>query len=192
MFKDIEIREALIEKLNKENKSHYYRLINELVVCDGDARVDIAVANGKLCGYEIKSDKDTLYRLPRQVEAYNRTFDKITIVVGEKYESKVINEIPEWWGIEVAYENKFKHVSFRKVRASKMNKEVDAIAILQLLWKDEILELLRKKNIKGLSSKNRRKLRDIAAQNISLKELKDYTREILKSREGWRADQPQE
>lgn len=188
MLKDIDIRATLIKKLEKENKGHPYRLLNEFAVCDGDARVDIAVANGKLCGYEIKSDKDTLDRLPKQVECYSKTFDKVVIIVGEKYELKVLEQIPDWWGVEVAYRNRFKNISFRKVRKPKVNKDIDAKAILELLWRDELLELLKNEGFTGLSNKNRRKLRDIAAAAIPLSDLKDYTRETLKFREGWRAD----
>lgn len=188
MLKDIDIRNALIKKLNKDNDGHSFRLITELAVCDGDARVDIAVANGKLYGYEIKSDKDTLVRLPRQKEAYCKTFDKIIIIIGEKFEERILNEIPEWWGVQVAYKNKFDNVSFRTIRSPKLNKQIESKAILELLWREEILTLLKQKGLKGLSSKNRRKLRDIASETIPLKELQDYTRETLKFREGWRSD----
>ncbi len=188
MLKDYEIREALTKKLHKENNGHSYRLINELAVCDGDARVDIAIANGRLCGYEIKSDMDTLERLPRQIIAYNKTFDKIVIIVGEKYADKIEKVVPEWWGIEVAYENRFNNISFRPIRRAKINREVEPKSILELLWREEVFKLLKDNGVKGISSKNRRKLRDIAVKTISLRDLKNYTRETLKFREGWRAD----
>lgn len=188
MLNDKEIRERLIKKLNKINSRHEYRIINELGICDGNARVDIAVANGRLCGYEIKSDKDTLERLPSQIEAYNKTFDKITIVVGKKFEDKIQNYIPEFWGIEVAYINKIGNISIKRLRAAKLNKNIESKAILELLWKDELKELLLKHGIKTTSNKNRRKLRDIAESSISLKEIKDFTRETIKIREGWRVD----
>lgn len=188
MLSDIEIREALIKKLNMQNKNHDYRLLNELCVCDGEARVDIAVINGKFCGYEIKSDKDTLDRLPKQIESYNKIFDNMTIIVGIKYEKKIIASIPEWWGIKVAYKNKFKGISFKNIRRCKVNKDVDAMTVLELLWKEELLLLLKNKGLRGLSNKNRRKLRDIAVENIPLKEIKDYTKKVLKTRKDWRVD----
>lgn len=54
MLKDNDIRVTLIDELNRINAQHDYRIIEELAVCDGEARVDVAVANGRLCGYEIK------------------------------------------------------------------------------------------------------------------------------------------
>lgn len=188
MLKDKDIRIALVEEIIKLNKNNNYRIVEELAVCDGDARVDVALINGKLCGYEIKSDRDTLERLPNQVNAYNKTFDMITIVVGEKYQDTILEEVPSWWGIKVAYKNKSDKVNIKDIRIADLNKEVDVHSILELLWKDEILNLLKYKGIKGLSNKNRRKLRDIAVKTISPYELKEYTREILKTREGWRAD----
>lgn len=59
MLKDNDMRAVLINELNRTNTCDY-RVIEELAVCDGDARVDVAVANDRLCGYEIKSDADTV------------------------------------------------------------------------------------------------------------------------------------
>lgn len=193
MLKDFEIRQKMLERLDKQLIAHPGRIIPELAVCDGNARVDIAVANGKLQGYEIKSDKDTLDRLPGQVESYNKTFDTMSIVVGKKYEDKVIEFIPDWWGILVADYYKNGKVRIVEKRKAKINKEVEARALLELLWKEEILDFLKERDFKGLSNKNRRKLRDIvieaiSQENIKFEELKVYTREMLKYRKGWRAD----
>ncbi len=186
MLNDKLIREAIISNIKKENKNHEYRLINELTICDGDARVDIAVANGRLCGYEIKSDVDTLERLPKQIEYYSTTFDKMTIVVGEKYNEKILCSVPEWWGIKVAYLNRFGNVSVKNIRPAKVNKNLDAYRITQLLWKEELQCLLRENNIKVTSNMSRLKLRDIASTSISLNTIKKYTLQIIKFRENWR------
>lgn len=65
-----------------------------MAVCDGVSRIDIAVANGNLCGYEIKSDADTSDRLSSQSESYCKTFDKMFIVAGEKYRDAIYEYIP--------------------------------------------------------------------------------------------------
>lgn len=186
MLNDKEIRKAMIDNLNKVNVGHEFRIINELGICDGSARVDIALANGKLCGYEIKSDMDTLERLSGQIEEYNKTFDKITIVVGNKFKDKIESYVPEFWGIEVAYRNKFGNISIKRLRSARLNKNIESRALLELLWKEELKELLSIHGVKGISNKNKRKLRDIAIETIPLKEIKNFTRETLKIREGWR------
>lgn len=62
---DLIIREALKRLLeNRHAKDKKVRIIEELGVHHGTARIDIAVVNGIMHGYEIKSDQDTLQRLP--------------------------------------------------------------------------------------------------------------------------------
>lgn len=188
MLNDKEIRDTLLLQIKKENLKHECRIINEMGICNGDARVDIAVANGRLCGYEIKSDIDTLDRLSNQIDAYNKTFDKITIVVGRKYENKIVSIVPAFWGIKVAYNNKFDKVSIKNIRSAKINRNTNVNSLLELLWKDELYKFLKDNGIKGISKKNVKQLRDIALETISPKLIKEYTLDIIKHRENWRVD----
>ena len=185
MLKDNDMRTTLIDELNKINAKHDYRIVEELAVCDGEARVDVAVANGKLCGYEIKSDADTLERLPLQQKCYDKTFDMVSIVVGEKFKDKIEEYIPEYWGIYIVWEFKGEY-RIRKKRNAKINKNIEAISLLELLWKEELISLLKKAGVKGISGKNRRILRQIILEKFSLKQIRDYTRETIKYRENWR------
>lgn len=186
MLRDYDIRMTLIKELNRINAQHDYRIIEELAVCDGEARVDIAVANGKLCGYEIKSDADTLERLALQQKCYDKTFDTVFIVVGEKFKDKIIDYIPNYWGIYIVSEYS-DGCKIRKKRDAKANKNIEAEALLELLWREEIVSLLRSAGIKGLSGKNRRVLRKVALENVSLRDIKNFTRESIKNRVNWRA-----
>ena len=69
-MRDIDVRTVLAAEVARRYKGDADTLIiHELGVCSGDARIDLAVVNGKLHGYEIKSDADTLKRLPAQAEA---------------------------------------------------------------------------------------------------------------------------
>lgn len=189
-IKDADIRRSLLKTIEKANEGSTYRVLPELAVCDGDARVDIAVANGKLCGYEIKSDADTLERLEVQKQCYNRTFDKVYIVIGKKFENEIRERVPEWWGIYVAtIEGRQRVVNIRKERQAAPNPKVDAKALLELLWAEELRSLLKKYEIKGTSGKNRRILRSIAFDKIPYEDIRHYARETLKSRSIWRPDQ---
>ena len=185
MLKDNDIRVTLIDELNRINAQHDYRIIEELAVCDGEARVDVAVANGRLCGYEIKSDADTLERLALQQKCYDKTFDTVSIVVGEKFKDRIEECIPNYWGIYVVYEYAGR-CKIKRKRAAKVNKNIEANSLLELLWKEEIIKFLRNAGIKGISGKNRRLLRQIVIDNFTLKEIRDYTRETIKSRQNWR------
>ena len=178
MLKDNDIRVTLIDELNRINAQHDYRVIEELAVCDGEA-------NGRLCGYEIKSDADTLERLALQQKCYDKTFDTVSIVVGEKFKDRIEECIPNYWGIYVVYEYSGR-CKIKRKRAAKVNKNIEANSLLELLWKEEIIKLLRNAGIKGISGKNRRLLRQIVIDNFTLKEIRDYTRETIKSRQNWR------
>ncbi|MBP3505974.1 MAG: sce7726 family protein [Lachnospiraceae bacterium] len=186
VMKDIDIREPLIKKLIAQNAGHEYRIIPELAVCDGMSRVDVAVANGNLYGYEIKSDADTLDRLESQIMYYNKTFDKVFIVVGSKFEDVIADHVPDWWGIYTARYDKQNNVILKEKKRGRKNREVCAASLLELLWRDEIEKLLRNHGFKALSGKNRRILRKIAEENIPLSVIRDYTRETLKARKEWR------
>src|SRR5438105_15140559 len=56
------------------------RVVNKLGLIHGEVRVDVAVINGVVHGFEIKSDADTLNRLQRQAAAYERVLDLMTLV----------------------------------------------------------------------------------------------------------------
>jgi hypothetical protein len=99
-LRDQEIRAALRAKLKAIHADESdTAIIDELSLCQGNARVDVAVVNGSFSGYEIKSDRDTLARLPNQLAAYEQCFDTMTMVVGKKHVAKCRATLPEWWGI---------------------------------------------------------------------------------------------
>src|SRR5258708_36353109 len=74
-------------------------IIEELGLCHGDARAGIAVVNGVLHGFEIKSERDSLERLAHQVDAYGRAFGYATLVTCEKHLAEARARVPRWWGI---------------------------------------------------------------------------------------------
>ena len=69
------------------------------------ARVDLARTGSRLEGFEIKSDFDTLDRLPRQVAAFSLLFDAMTLVVGDRHANEAVVAVPRWWGVLLATTN---------------------------------------------------------------------------------------
>lgn len=187
---DKDIRKLLVEKfLNMKDftTDPTTKLIYEMDICFGSSRVDIAIVNGKMHGYEIKSERDTLERLPYQIEAYGKIFDTVSIVVASDHLAKVDKLIPEFWGVYSVEKGKEKAQLVRK-RQAKLNPTVDIFSVSQLLWKEELIELLMLNGIsKGVKSKTRRDLGIIAAQKIDLKVIKDFVRKAIKSRVDWKA-----
>src|SRR6266511_802692 len=69
---DAAIRPALRERLLRRHATDADTvLIEELGLCRGKVRVDLALVNGSLHGFEIKSDRDSLRRLSAQVGLYS-------------------------------------------------------------------------------------------------------------------------
>lgn len=167
------------------------RFISELVLQRGAARIDLAVVNGKLHGYEIKSDADTLDRLPSQIDAYNAVFDEITIVVGVRHLARAEELLPRWWGImrANALDNK---LELSVVRRPEINPLQNSRAVAELLWRDEAIELLtRYSEVKGLSRLNRKSLTEKINEVLDRDTVCGYAREVLKSRVAWRVDEQQ-
>ena len=161
--------------------------IHELGVIGGSVRADYTILNcDAFCGFEIKSAVDSLVRLPRQVDAYNDTFDMCSLVLdgdGDHLD-KALLIIPEWWGVLIAHKNGL----LTAHRAAKPNPSVSVYGRLWLLWKDEIQDILRSKGFsKGVSSANKSKLRDMLNSCIiDIGEARRIVINAMLKRSGWR------
>lgn len=154
---DIHIRKALKKILfNKYSKSKDTVIIEELGLGHGSTRIDLAVVNGFLHGFELKSDKDSLERLPHQAEMYSKVFDKITLIVGYRHAFKAIKIVPDWWEIKIAEEKRNDKIKIFTIRRNEKNPCLDKLFLAKLLWKEEALNLLKELGFeKGLKSKSR-------------------------------------
>lgn len=182
-----QIREIVLLEL-KENSVHEDSLIvEELGICQGDVRVDIAVINCSFEGIEIKSDYDDLSRLTRQQKFYNKCFDKVTVVCGVTHLDKVIECVPSWWGVRFV-EMLPSGVRLRTERVECSNPDLDVRALVELLWKDEALYLLRQLGKeRGYKSKCRDVIWDRLVELFKPSDLIRHTSQLLRARENWRA-----
>lgn len=189
---DIIIRSALKEKLtNRHKHDKEVRIIEELGVQHGAGRVDIAIVNGIMHGYEIKSDLDTLRRLPEQINVFNSVFDKMTLVVGKNHLYQAINIVPEWWGITIAKIGNDGSVLFNVIRDEEFNKYQDSVSVARLLWREEALRILEKNNeASGFYSKSRDLIYEKLVGILDQKTLNQEVRETLFLRTDWRPDAP--
>jgi hypothetical protein len=84
-MRDRDVRKALHHTVLKEHHGDTNTLVlDELGLRHGAVRVDVAVVNGHLHGFEIKGDSGTLDRLPSQVAINNAVLDRAMLVVGER------------------------------------------------------------------------------------------------------------
>lgn len=188
-MKDIDIRNSLKESiLMKYINDSESLVIDEFNISLGTVRADVAVVNGVLHGYEIKSEKDTLKRLENQICEYNKFFEFVTIVTCEKFSEKVLFSLPEKCGVIIA-QNKKGKIIFKHIRKAKKNKDLDKITLAKALWKDEITDILEKINYKkGFKSKSKPFLYEILSEQFTEKELVEIVKRKIKDRINWRVD----
>lgn len=162
-------------------------IFEELGVQHGFSRIDLAVVNGELQGFELKSDKDTLARLPEQIESYGRVFDRVTLVVGERHLRRAADIVPDWWGIRVARTESGK-LQFSDFKHAMRNPSPDPACIVALLWREEALNCLEELGVAaGLRSKPRRDIYSILVKETNLDLLCHKVRMCLKQRANWRS-----
>jgi len=178
---DLIIRSALKKDLERRHaRDDELRIIEELGVRHGTARIDIVVINGIMHGYEIKSDRDTLERLPEQMNEFNDIFDRLTLVVGKRHLYDAVNLIPDWWGIMAAKVDRNNKVIFHTIRKAEDNKKQVGISIARLLWREEALQILEEKNkATGVHSKPREFIYERMASELDIEILKDRVRNVL-------------
>jgi hypothetical protein len=188
-MRDPEIRQQLRHRLeDKFGDDPTALILDELGVCCGRVRADMAVVNGELKGFEIKSDQDTLLRLRSQASLYCRVFDTVSIIVTSKHLEEARMIVPHWWGVLVAEENGNARLRIRNHRRERKNPSPDPLAIAQLIWRDEAFELLKAHNLhSGLRKKPRRFLWDALVRNFVLADLQMLVRKQLKARRDWRS-----
>lgn len=183
---DRDVRCALHARLGPAHQDAGTLVVNELDLC-GAVRVDVAVVNGALSGFEIKSARDTLRRLAGQVAVYSEVLDHVTLVAAERHLDEVQAVVPSWWSVYVACKGDG-GVRLEEIRPALTNPSPRAASIVQLLWRDEALNALEMRGLdRGVRSKPRQALWDRLVEQLPVTEIQLIVREALKGRTGWRA-----
>jgi hypothetical protein len=157
-------------------------LFEELGLCRGLVRADIALVNGSLHGYEIKSDLDSLRRLRNQVDVYSKVLDYATLVVGDRLLNEAVKVIPESWGVLHAHLVE-DDLEFETIRNSRQNSDRDPRALAELLWFEEAIALLEKFDaLRGVRGKPRRILWDRISERVRIEDIAAAVRGALKLR----------
>src|SRR6266481_5594730 len=166
-------------------------ILNELGLRHGDCRADIAVINGELAGYEIKSDRDSLIRLGKQIRYYGAVFNRVAVVVAPRHVKSVLSLLPTFWGVFVCHASERNEPDFEVLREADENDTVDATAIAQLLWRQEAISILSELGCTASVLRQRRAIiyRELA-ENVALTELRSHVINRLKSRRNWRPREP--
>jgi len=185
---DIDIRTALhAKKLHVHRDTPGTIVVDELGLSHARARIDVAVINGSVHGYEIKSALDTLERLPAQMELYAQCLEKLTIVCAPRHLAKVEALAPAWCGIVVASKGRRGAISFSTARRTGLNVGIDAVQLAHLLWRDEAIDLLTRLGVPLKATKaSRKELYGILAKLMTIPQITTAIREFMALRPKWR------
>lgn len=185
---ELELRAVVHQQFLSEPE---LKVVDEFVIGE-KGRIDVAVIGNWLQGFELKSDLDSLYRLPRQMEVFGSVFDFCTLVVTPKHLAAARSALKRDWGLAVVERDTLGNLNYKQVRRAYQRRTRDNYLLASLLWRDELLAAL---DVLDLSKGHRRDTRDDLANYLAGSVDRDYLREVvtetLMARQGWRVDQAQ-
>lgn len=188
---DSEIRSALhAKRLRRVRANPETIVIDELGLAHAKGRIDVAVINGCIHGYEIKSAKDTLDRLATQIDIYRQTLQKFTVVAASKHVAGVMSHAPTCCGVIVAEQGPRGGISFHVMRNAISNPDVDPVMVAHLLWRNEVVHLLTGIGYPPKDLRRPRKqLYEMLSEAMTLREITASIRNFMVKRQTWR-DRP--
>ena len=176
-LKDEQMRSILFEYY--ESKGKRLRFFEEFWIGRKTRTDALLVTETEIIGFEFKSDKDTLTRLARQVHDYERYCDRNYLVTGQKFKEKAAEEIPEHWGIYCVYLDDEETIQLECIRKAQPNtKRMRLHNQLRILWRSELIPIIKKYKLGGVTRKNKLELVRTLEHNLA----KDVLRtELLES-----------
>jgi hypothetical protein len=189
--KDLDIRLALHAKRLRRLKAKPDTLVlDELGLAHASSRIDVAVINGCIHGYEIKSAKDSLNRLGAQIDIYRQTLQKLTIVAASRHVDDVLAHTPEWCGIIEAEQGPRSGIRFNAIRTARTNPDLDPVMMAHLLWRTEVIDLLSQIGYPPKELRRPRKqLYEMLCKTFTIDEITASIRTFMAQRQTWR-DRP--
>ncbi|ALV24568.1 hypothetical protein CIG2463D_0995 [Campylobacter iguaniorum] len=176
------ITKALINWLDCKYKDKTITTEISVNTTFGTKVADVVVSNGHAVAYEIKSELDTTARLESQIKGFSELFDYVYIVYWEN--KFTIDELkaPNNIGIISAKWNKSKQIEFKIIKKAKINNNITAEKVGNLLWKKELEYFLQDKNIKTKTNYDKCTLVKLFMSNFNKTESMHIFRYILKNR----------
>ena len=179
-----ELRDFVRERLSARANAPGARMFEELGIERGAARVDMALIDDVLEAFEFKSDLDNFDRLHNQIHAYNRVFDRITLVTGATLSDAAVDVMPNWWGIWAVRRLKNGNLSLKKVRDAANNPRQEIRSLATLLWRDEAAAVLLDETGESPSKRSSRtQLYESIAERVQLIPLRRQVARRLISRQ---------
>jgi uncharacterized protein YuzE len=169
------IKAELLDFLLADSNAKYELLVNEAPFLQTNRWADlIAIRNGKTIGFEIKSERDNLCTLTKQISDYVKVFNMVYLVLAEKFiDYPELANIPKNIGIIIVKKD---HNIVKKRNAIPK----------ALLNKSELLTMLWRKDLEELAPTTKNAdievLRNHIIKNYSTKAIQTQIIKSLKSR----------
>lgn len=140
MLREADVRDLILrDVLGDLDQSE---VVYEFWIPGSNVRADLVALTPTMRAFEIKTDRDTLRRLPSQARAYQCVFDTCCAVVAPRHLGAVAQTLPKSWGLYVVGESAARPtVSCERPPAP--NDEIDSATLVRLLWRDEACSALR-------------------------------------------------
>lgn len=190
---DADLRRLLRSRLAQMHRNDQdSRIVEEMGVWSNTVRIDVAVISDEIHGFEIKSDRDTLKRLPKQAKIYGMVFDRVTLVVGERHATAALDIVPSWWGCLLAT-----HIgdvpTLCDEREATQNPSRDPLVLAKMLWKPEAVEIMEAFGLaKGWRSRTAADISKRLSDELPLVTLSQQVRNSLLRRERLGMERPVE
>lgn len=184
---DLHIRRKLRAALTAEHGAESDCVIlDEMAAAQHSARADLAVINGSLSAFEIKSDRDSLQRLDGQLAIYLACFDFVTVVCTARHVAAVHRLAPRRVGILIFDPDHPE--GFVRDRVAKPNRRLHAQSVVGFLWRDEAYAVLRRHGLSaGMSSARKHSLYSAIVKGLDTATIAAEVRWAIKQRGDWRA-----
>ena len=136
-----EIKTTVLDKLLKTGQIDFSSIVfSEMNLARKARRVDLGyIRNQEMVAIEIKSEKDSLFRLAGQLEEYRKYFDRVIVAVAGKYVEGVLaiadDDVAVW---EVTSDG------LKVIRKGRLIKNISKQNYLELMTKREVSLLARR------------------------------------------------
>ncbi|PZR24019.1 MAG: hypothetical protein DI535_22745 [Citrobacter freundii] len=183
LLSEQQISDYLIREVLRHHKETL--LLKEINILLGATRIDHLMVGKTLHGIEIKSDLDDLQRLKRQVAQYLRVVEFLTIVATPQNVMRISRILPDQVGLMLVYhKHKEEKLCHLPIRVARVNTGRDPQSLVQLLWKNEVIAILRQIGCEDqvLTGMPRQQLWQQLAELVSIEKLSGLVIERLKQR----------
>lgn len=185
VVRDSDLRVALSETIDSQYGQLEHLLVPEVdILVSLPGRIDALLVADRICGFELKSDVDSLRRLPRQVEIYCPVLERATLVVGTKHVDAASKIVPSWWAIWTVRRVDDK-LALSVLRRGRLNPCVEPYAVSTFIPRDVLVPYLRAQGFDRLSRHSVYQLRRLLVDSNSKKTVLSLARETMLSRGDW-------